>query len=370
MTFVIENGAMTGMVGLALFFILGTVLPLFSHDHWAIRIFDFPRVQISVGAAVTLGGLLVLGPSSFEEYAVVVVLGACLVYQIDHILPYTPLAPTQVRTAAGNEGESISLLVCNVERPNRDAESVLTLIEDVDPDLFLALETDSWWIEKLRDVEVRCADALTHPREDEYGMALYSKLPLVGPEVRFLVEEDVPSIHTGIKLPSGAMVFLHGLHPRPPHPTHGPDTTERDAELLYFARQVQDRDAPVIVAGDLNDVSWSYTARLFQNVSGLLDPRIGRGTYNTFHARYPLFRYPLDHVFHSSDFRLAELEVLPYVGSDHFPVYVELRYDAEAPEDHAEPTVDDVEEAQVQRELDKLYEKRKERGPSASQGET
>lgn len=112
------------------------------------------------------------------------------------------------------------------------------------------------------------------------------------------------------------------------------------------------------MVGDLNDVSWSYTTRLFQKISGLLDPRIGRGIYSTFHARYPLFRYPLDHAFHSAHFKLLDLKVLPYVGSDHFPVYLELQYEPDAEAEHAEPTPGKMDEVQMQYELDLLRQKR------------
>jgi endonuclease/exonuclease/phosphatase (EEP) superfamily protein YafD len=98
-------------------------------------------------------------------------------------------------------------------------------------------------------------------------------------------------------------------------------------------REIHRCPEPAIVAGDLNDVAWSYTTRLFQRISGLMDPRLGRGLYNTFHARNPLMRWPLDHVFFDPEFRLCRLERLGDIGSDHFPILAELSFEPEGVEE-------------------------------------
>jgi endonuclease/exonuclease/phosphatase (EEP) superfamily protein YafD len=94
------------------------------------------------------------------------------------------------------------------------------------------------------------------------------------------------------------------VHPTPPVPNENPRSTERDKELLLVADLAKASDLPVIVIGDLNDVAWSYTTELFLKMSGLIDPRRGRGFYNSFHAHYPFLRFPLDHAFISTDFKL------------------------------------------------------------------
>jgi hypothetical protein len=84
---------------------------------------------------------------------------------------------------------------------------------------------------------------------------------------------------------------------------------------------------PAIVAGNLNDVAWSHVRRLFRRLGDMLDPRIGRGLYATLNARRPLLRWPLDHIFFTGEFRLVRLERMGFIGSDHFPILVELSYE-------------------------------------------
>ena len=177
-------------------------------------------------------------------------------------------------------------------------------------------------------------------------MVLLSRLELIGAQVRTIVQDDVPSIHTWVRLRSGELIDLRCLHPRPPVPTETDHSAPRDAELLLVGDEVKESRLPRIVAGDLNDVAWSRTTKLFQKVSGLLDPRVGRGFYNTFHAQHPLLRFSLDHLFHSHEFRVRELRVLPDIGSDHFPLLVSLSYepDAAAEQPEPQPEVEDREE--------------------------
>jgi endonuclease/exonuclease/phosphatase (EEP) superfamily protein YafD len=155
-------------------------------------------------------------------------------------------------------------------------------------------------------------------------------------------------MHSMVAMKSGDLVELHCLHPRPPHPKKIPGTEERDAELLMVGKTVRKSTHPTIVAGDLNDVAWSYTTNLFQKISGLLDPRIGRGLYNTFHAKYPVLRFPLDHVFHSNHFKLVKLERQANFGSDHFPIYIQLSYEPQARGEQEAPSPErkDLKEAE------------------------
>lgn len=163
--------------------------------------------------------------------------------------------------------------------------------------------------------------------------------------MRYLVDAEIPSIRTTFRLRNGQTTRLHALHPKPPEPLRNQDSTPRDAELVLVAKEIAAAaPAPSVVCGDLNDVAWSDTTRIFLRVSGLLDPRVGRGLLNTYNAGNPIFRFPLDHVFHSNHFKLFRLRRLPKVGSDHFPVLIELNLEPDAPAEQPAPRPEESDE--------------------------
>ena len=331
--------------------VVGTLLPFLKYDDWWIRGFDYPRQQLVV---ILAGSALFWGLSRHYSpalnWTVGIILTAAALYQAYRIYPYTGLHGRDSRNAERTEQVEghLSLLMSNVLQTNKRTDLVINMVKEHDPDILLTVETNAWWEEKLLEgIGEDYPYRVPVPLENLYGMHLWSKIELIDPQVKYRIKDDIPSIDTQIELENGRTIDLHFLHPMPPSPSEAYASTGRDAELSLVGLEVRDKpDRTTIVAGDMNDVAWSHSSRLFQRLSGLLDPRRGRGMFSTFHAEYPLLRWPLDHVFHSTDLTVLELKRLEYVGSDHFPVLIRLSYEPEQDANQGgQPEDDDLEEA-------------------------
>lgn len=322
---------------LGYFIVTVSLIPLIRNDNWVFRVFEYPRAQkLFINIFLLVVFVLIADWQSTHAIVFTCLLGANALYLAYQVFPYTFLANRQLKDQKiPNQGGHFKLLICNVYQENRNVQKCIRCIEQYEPDIIILVETDSWWKSQLSHLEEKYKYRVMKPLENTYGMLLYSRLELIDSQVKFLIEEDVPSIHTKVKLPSGDLFHLYCVHPQPPVPNENPRSTERDAELLLIAKEAKTRKLPVVVAGDLNDVAWSYTSELFMKISGLLDPRRGRGFYNTFHAQHWFLRWPLDHIFCSKHFHLVDLQRLPTVGSDHFPMYVELALNHEQTEENA-----------------------------------
>lgn len=340
--------------GLAWLLVATTALPLLRIDQWWIRILDFPRGQLAILGILTFVLSLYFWEGYHTHNLIVLALLAWAVgYQIAKILPYTVLLRKQVLAAEStSDKNSLKLFVANVLMDNRESEAFLKLVHKYDPDIILAIEADEWWEESLRTLEKAYHHTLKQPANTTYGMLVYSRLEMSNPKIRFVLEDNVPSMHMEILLRSNDKIFMHCIHPAPPNPRYATKTTERDAEVLIIGREVEQRDKPAIIAGDFNDVAWSYTTKLFQKASGLIDPRVGRGMYNTFNAKNPLLRWPLDHVFHTGHFKLVRIERGPAWGSDHFPMFIELSLEPAAEAEQEEPGTSQPEVEEVDEKIE------------------
>jgi endonuclease/exonuclease/phosphatase (EEP) superfamily protein YafD len=318
--------------------VFATLLPLIPSQLWWVRIFDFPRIQITALSIISIIAYFTI-VNTFAVFDKILLgsLFLCIVYQSVKIFPYTFLSSKHVleSTKKVNDKNTFSLVITNVLMTNRESQKCLSVIQEADPDLVLAVETDKWWEKELMPLEKKYPYHSYAPLANTYGMLLYSKFKLVNCEIKYLLDHNIPSVHCVIELPSGEKIKFVGVHPKPPAPQESKTSIPRDAELIMVGKEAKASKLPVIVAGDLNDVAWSSTTHLFQKISGLLDPRVGRGLFPTYNAKHPLFRWPLDHVFHSNQFKLIELRRLEYIGSDHFPIFVKLSHEPE--EAHTQP---------------------------------
>jgi endonuclease/exonuclease/phosphatase (EEP) superfamily protein YafD len=343
---------------LGYFIIVVSLVPLIRKDNWVFRVFEYPRAQ-KLFINVVLILLFALAGDWEDSQAVIFscLLAANMIYLFYQIYPYTFFAKHQMKGLKNPKGgKHFKLLISNVYQDNRRAGMCLDCIQKHKPDIVILVETDSWWRAQLAPLDKDYPYRVLKPLDNTYGMLLFSKLELIEPKVKFVIEEGIPSIHTRVKLPSGDIFYLYCLHPQPPVPQENPRSTERDAELLTIAKEAKASKLPVVVAGDLNDVAWSYTTELFMKVSGLLDPRRGRGFFNTFHAKYWFLRWPLDHVFCSKHFQLTNLKRLPSMGSDHFPILVELCLCVEDMEENKREQLhaDSEEMAHAEEKIDKV----------------
>jgi len=338
-------------------------------DNWWVRVVEFPRIQIMVlGVVAWAAMILFYSDWQIGQWLLFLALSLTSAYQLRMVLPYTQLWKKEVQNATDDPKlaeHQIKIMVSNVLTPNEQKQDLVNLVNDKNPDILIALETDKKWERALEQIEPDYPYTVKVPLDNLYGMHLYSKLELIDPEIKYLIIDDIPSIHSQLRLQSGRVIWLYCLHPMPPSPTEADKSTTRDAELLMVGKHIKEHEQTAILAGDLNDVAWSKTTRRFQRISGLLDPRIGRHFINTFHVKYPFLRWALDHIFHSACFTLVDISRMPSIGSDHFPVMTTLQYEPqEASKQEQNAPTTDAEDIQ---ETNHKIEEGKEEGEKVSQ---
>lgn len=114
--------------------------------------------------------------------------------------------------------------------------------------------------------------------------------------------------------------------------THSPTTRDRaalrDAQLDFAAEWAADRDGAYIIVGDLNATPWSASFRHLLSTGDLHNSQRGFGLQPSFPVnQLAVLRVPIDHLVHSDVISVRDRKLGPDLGSDHFPLLVEVQYD-------------------------------------------
>jgi endonuclease/exonuclease/phosphatase (EEP) superfamily protein YafD len=223
---------------------------------------------------------------------------------------------------------TVRLLSANVLTSNRDTGRLLAQIKAEDPGLLVLLEINERWRSELTSLEATYPHRLLKPREDNFGIAVFSRLPGTALELEQLGETRLPSIVATFEW-QGEPMTLIATHPLPPLGSSG--ARRRNRQLEAIAERAAATAGAVIVIGDLNITPWSPHFRDLLQQGELRNSAQGHGPQPTWPAGSRLMRIPIDHCLHSAELVTVDRRVGSDIGSDHLPIVVDLALRGEPP---------------------------------------
>lgn len=217
----------------------------------------------------------------------------------------------------------LRVLSMNVLTSNRDAPAVLREIEVSHVDVVFLMEVNQRWMSELRVLRESYPHSIAMPREDNFGVALFSRIPLERQEILWLGQADVPSVQIELKHQGRGLVLI-GTHPLPP--VGGNYSSMRNEQLRELAGHVTAVKKPVLVVGDLNATPWSAGMRLL-TADGRLGFRSQSPPWTATWRAGSLFAIPIDHALCTAPMVITDRSVGPDVGSDHRPLLLTVGWE-------------------------------------------
>jgi endonuclease/exonuclease/phosphatase (EEP) superfamily protein YafD len=227
---------------------------------------------------------------------------------------------------AGKNHE-VSLLLANVLSSNQLYAALLNEIKRKKADIIVVLELTPQWANKLKTIDKNYPHQKLIPRSDNFGIGLYSKYPLENINTVDFAGNEIPSITASILIDKKHLNII-ATHPFPPMNSALAEQQKIHLEnLADYAKSK--KGMAIVIAGDLNSTPWSPRYKAFMNNAGLKNTRQGKGIYPSWSAGGAigyLMQIPLDHVFVTDNIYTQKFEKLNSINSDHFPIYVELKF--------------------------------------------
>lgn len=286
---------------------LVTIVAFFGRWSWFLDVLANFRVQYAAVLAF-MGVFLLLG--RWYRTATVVIFGILV-----NLAVIVPLYLGEGRSVPTEE--PLLVMSFNVYSNNDQFGEVAAFIRELDPDMVFLHEVWRPWEVAIEAAGLPYQTTLSRSENLDYGTLVLSRPgdPVTSYGFTLRGPRAVEVVHDGV-----AVLSVHPLAP-----TTAERAGLRDAQLEFAAEWANRQTRSHIVVGDFNATPWSYAFRRLLAETELENSQRGFGVQPTFPADESfLLRVPIDHLLHSPDLVIADRRLGPSLGSDHFPLIVEL----------------------------------------------
>ena len=220
-----------------------------TRQHY-IELFSHFRLQYLVAS------LLLLIVFAVRRRAIVsLLLVVALAVNASYVLPWYAQGETPTGEAR------LTVLYANVQSKNRDYERLLDLINSERPDIIFLQEISAHWLAALQPLRADYPFSYSAAREDNFGIAMWSRLPLASATHVDSPPLGYPTIIATTSM-DGTDLTLLSTHPMIPL---GRDNfAARNAQLQSVTEIVAQASGEVLLLGDLNASVWDRHYRRFE----------------------------------------------------------------------------------------------------------
>ncbi len=312
------NGRRLGLAAQILFclFVFATLCAELASLSWTFELFAHFRAQYF------FAGLLIALDLWLVRHRLLSL--AALALTAWHAIVVVPamFAPAQAAQAAPRQ--ALRVLSINVFGYNDQHRRMLDYVRAERPDVLIVIEVTPSWGEALQALRSEYAYSWVLPTGVRAGMAMLSREQPIGTRLVDLGNTGEPSMLMTVRTADGPVSVL-GTHLYWPL---GPgDSRVRNTQLAGIARVARETREPLLVAGDLNVTPFSpqFTATLHDGgLRSCADDRL----VPTWPARIPFLFIQIDHCLVSDTLAVRDFHTGPYVGSDHYPIVMEVGVEA------------------------------------------
>ena len=290
----------------ALVTILFSFVTSFDHLHYNVELFAHFRLQY---LAISL--VLFVFFAAARNLALGALLLVTVAFNASYVLPWYFGGDRQ------DDNAEIKLLHANVLSTNDDYGRLLDLVAAEQPDLIFLQELSPQWFEATRPLQEDYPYTYTEVREDNFGIGLFSRLPLDTVTHVDSPPLDFPTIIATLTI-NGESLTLINTHPMVPLGRANVEARNEHLEsVAALARQVE---GPIMLIGDFNTTVWTRPYRVLEASTGLRNSRKGFGVLPTWSTFMPFAMIAIDHALVSEDIGVVDTRTGPRIGSDHLPL--------------------------------------------------